>query len=218
MCLCLLGESKIIQLLDAFCAFNRGFLVFEVWGRSLDGLLREKKCTPHDVKGLLKQGLEALQQLKKHKIIHFDIKPANILVKFPEHPMDIAGHQTLVQAPSPQKLLKLCDLGGAMTAEIFQQLQLATRQLRLQSLPYRAPEVMLEAKNCSYPVDMWSLACVMYDIAVGGEHLYFQCVSPHHGASGTQENKTLLSMMLQKRPENSDHLTVTRILSFKNNN
>jgi len=210
MCLCLLGESRIIQLLDAFSAHNRSFLVFEVWGQNLAVLLKEKKCTPHDVKVLLKQGLEALQQLKKHKIIHFDIKPANILVKFPEHPIDIAGHQ---QAPSPQKQLKLCDLGAAMTAEVYQELQRTIKQVKVQSLPYRAPEVMLEATNCSYPADMWSLAGVMYDIAVGGEHLYFPFES-HCGTSFTQENKAALSMMLKKRPQHMDHLTVTRVLSL----
>jgi serine/threonine protein kinase len=33
----------------------------------------------------------------------------------------------------------------------------------MQTLPYRSPEIVLKA-NYSYPIDMWSLGCIIYEL------------------------------------------------------
>ena len=199
-CLCLTGASRITQLLDAFCCSDRGFLVFELWGQNLHYLLHKQICKPTDCKVLVKQCLEALAQLQRHRIIHFDIKPANILIKGtgPQLTKDNAGSQP---SEEQQKLLKLADLGIAHTPETFQQHELS--HLALQTWPFRAPEVLLQGKNCSFPADMWSLACVMYEIASNGKS-YF----PFSTTKSKAEDKNGLHDILQLRPEDSRSLQV----------
>lgn len=89
-----------------------------------------------------KQGLELLADLKARGLVHSDIKPENLSVE-------------------KDNQLKLFDLGlmrfiGNITKEDF----VGTRF-------YQAPE-MLERNNlCGYPMDMWSLGCVLFELYTG---------------------------------------------------
>jgi serine/threonine protein kinase len=198
--LCFIGASRITQLLDAFCFSDRGFLVFELWGENLRYLLHEQICKPTDCKVLVKQCLEALQQLQRHRIMHFDIKPANILIKGtgPQLTKDNAGSQP---SKEQQKLLKLADLGVSHTPETLQQHTFT--HLALQTWPYRAPEVLLQGKNCGFAADMWSVACVMFEIASKGKSLF-----PFSKSNSKEEDKNGLHDILLLRPEHSRSLTV----------
>lgn len=79
-------------------------------------------------------------------IIHRDLKPSNILI-------------------NSNCLIKLCDFGlvrsintdnssGSVMTE-----GVATRW-------YRAPEVLLGSKSYSTPADIWSFACIIYEVLV----------------------------------------------------
>ena len=84
----------------------------------------------------------ALSHLRKHKIIHADIKPDNILVS-------IDGIT-----------LKLCDFGTAFPVEETSLVEY------LVSRYYRAPEVIV-----GYPyetqIDMWSAGCTLFEAFTG---------------------------------------------------
>jgi len=191
-CLCLQGVSRVAQLIDAFTFHSWTFLVFEHCGQNLHDLLQLKEvCGPSQCKDLVQQCLEGLQQLEQQKVLHFDIKPANILVKIVS---PTAGSQPL--ETGTRMLLKLCDLGLAMPMEVYHHKEKA--DIWIQTWPYRAPEVLLRAENCSYPVDMWSVGCVMYDIASGGE-TYFPWVNCHL-------DKDRLLSMLRRRPAHTQSL------------
>jgi len=84
----------------------------------------------------------ALAHLRKHRIIHADIKPDNILIS------------------KDTKLLKLCDFGTAFNIEE------ATIIEYLVSRFYRAPEIILgHPYDCA--IDMWSTACTLYELYTG---------------------------------------------------
>jgi serine/threonine protein kinase len=93
------------------------------------------------IKIFLKQILSGLNICHSNRIIHRDIKPQNILIGIDEN-------------------LKLADFGLA-------------RGLSVPGLPltkevvtlwYRAPELLLEATQYSFPVDMWSVGCIFWEI------------------------------------------------------
>ena len=83
------------------------------------------------------QLLNALQLLKSEGVIHCDIKPENILMQ-----------------KWGKSGLKLADFGTSC----FDGQQLYTY---LQSRYYRSPEIILR-QPYSFPIDMWSLACVLF--------------------------------------------------------
>ena len=99
------------------------------------------------------------------------------------------------------KLLKLADLGVSHTPETLQQHTFT--HLALQTWPYRAPEVLLQGKNCGFAADMWSVACVMFEIASKGKSLF-----PFSKSNSKEEDKNGLHDILLLRPEHSRSLTV----------
>ena len=86
--------------------------------------------------------LEALDYLRRHKIIHCDLKPENLLL----HSKSRAG-------------VKLIDFGSScfVDEKIF---------TYIQSRFYRAPEVML-ALPYTAAIDMWSLGCILAELHTG---------------------------------------------------
>ena len=86
--------------------------------------------------------INTLKFLRNNDIIHFDIKPENIII-------DKNDNYTLSK-------FKLCDFGSAMFSneEIF----------NLPSLPYRAPELI--NNSYSFEIDLWSLGCIWWEILI----------------------------------------------------
>jgi len=94
------------------------------------------------VKIFAKQLLNALNFMKKLKIIHCDMKPENILLK--------NCHNTAI---------KVIDFGTSC----FEKHTIYTY---IQSRFYRAPEIMLGISYTS-AIDMWSLGCIIIELNIG---------------------------------------------------
>ncbi|KAL6565561.1 Mitogen-activated protein kinase kinase kinase npk1 [Orobanche hederae] len=91
-----------------------------------------------------KQLLVGLEYLYKNKIMHRDIKGANILV-------DNKGCIKLSDFGAPRKL-KHCTITGAKS---------------MKGTPYwMAPEVIVQSGH-SYPADIWSVGCTVIEMATG---------------------------------------------------
>ena len=95
------------------------------------------------MKVIIFQCLLAMDFMHSKKILHRDLKPANILIN------------TSKQIPEA----KICDFGLSSFAAKYRP-----------STPgavtawYRAPEICCEYEFYSYPIDMWSLGCIFYEI------------------------------------------------------
>ncbi len=75
------------------------------------------------------------------RIIHRDLKPQNILVE-------------------KGSILKLADFGLARAFGI----PIKTLTHEVETLWYRAPEILLGKKEYSLPVDMWSVGCIFSEL------------------------------------------------------
>ena len=168
MCQYVRGGPNLVQILDAFCACDHGFLVFKLWGCSLHKFLGNHRCSTANIKQLIQQVLAALRFLHEHKVCHTDVKPGNILVK--EVHSDSRTGKLAVQ---------LADLGSAqLQAPAFGSLgrsakAATTESINVTTLIYRAPEVLLGDPNYTWMIDIWSAGCVLYEVASGGQP-YFQ--------------------------------------------
>ncbi|KAF8381295.1 hypothetical protein PRIPAC_70437, partial [Pristionchus pacificus] len=149
-----LNHTNIVRLYDVIHRENemKLFLVFEYIDQDLKGLmdkLPSKALPPDYVKSFCFQLLQALTYCHTHRVIHRDLKPQNILV-------DNNGS------------VKLADFGLArnfsMPSRVYTH--------EVVTLWYRAPEVLLGTRFYSTAIDIWSLACILAEMATG--HALFE--------------------------------------------
>ncbi|XP_013388897.2 uncharacterized protein LOC106157711 [Lingula anatina] len=93
--------------------------------------------------------LQALGFLKQQNVIHADLKPENILLES-EHNFSS---------------LKIADFGNAFHC-VHDEVSLYYDDFELQTLLYRAPEVMFGIPFGT-EVDMWSLGCILAELYLG---------------------------------------------------
>ncbi|KAI9239172.1 MAG: Pkinase-domain-containing protein [Podila humilis] len=113
-------------------------------GGSIRSLLRMGKIEEKCIAVIAREVLQALDYLHKHRIIHRDIKAANILL-------------------TDEGRVQLCDFGVAG--------QVTMNSLKRNSFvgtPYwMAPEVIKEGQTYDYKADIWSFGITIYEIATG---------------------------------------------------
>jgi len=111
--------------------------------KSLMETMRHKKQSfmPGEVKCLLKQLLQAVAHLHDNWILHRDLKTSNLLL-------------------SHKGILKVGDFG--LAREYGSPLKAYTPIVV--TLWYRAPELLLCAKEYSTPIDMWSVGCIFAEL------------------------------------------------------
>ena len=124
------------------------FLVMEfVEGKSLQKLLDERGALPVvEALSITAQILDALELTFKHRIVHRDIKPDNILI-------------------DNQGVAKLADLG--LAKQLGAELQLTQTGMVMGSPYYIAPEQASDTKKAGPLVDIYSLGCVLFHMLAG---------------------------------------------------
>ena len=132
----------------------------------------------------------ALKCLRELRIIHRDLKPDNIM---------IAKNGTL----------KLTDFGlsymGMVSRQGAREPGLIQSNSYVGTPDYIAPEIILN-KGHSFPVDLWSLGIILYELLVG--------VLPFHGSTEQATQRNILSGRLERKEEMSDEAwdLITRLL------
>ncbi|XP_041014223.1 cyclin-dependent kinase G-2-like isoform X1 [Juglans microcarpa x Juglans regia] len=116
------------------------FMVMEYMEHDLKGLMETMKqpFSQSEVKCLMLQLLEGVKYLHDNWVLHRDLKASNLLL-------------------NNQGELKVCDFG--LARQYGSPLKPYTHLVV--TLWYRAPELLLGAKQYSTAIDMWSLGCIM---------------------------------------------------------
>lgn len=167
------------------------------------------------IQTIARQLFQAVEFLHGLSLVHTDLKPENILlldntsrtvrIRQSKRPRRKASH---AQTSITTRILKdttirLIDFGSTVFESEYHPSVVCTRH-------YRAPEIIL-GTGWSYPCDVWSLGCILYEFATG--EALFQ----------THDNLEHLAMMqkiLGPFPQAmiQDHLAAAKIPLFKPNN
>ncbi|XP_059472027.1 cyclin-dependent kinase 9 [Neocloeon triangulifer] len=159
-----LRELKILQLLKhdnvvhliEICRtkasqFNRYkstfYLVFDFCEHDLAGLLSNVnvKFSLGEIKKVMQQLLNGLYYIHSNKILHRDMKAANVLI-------------------TKNGVLKLADFGLARAFSVSKSGQPNRYTNRVVTLWYRPPELLLGDRNYGPPVDLWGAGCIMAEM------------------------------------------------------
>ncbi|KAL4475466.1 hypothetical protein ABPG72_013290 [Tetrahymena utriculariae] len=121
------------------------FLVFDYMDHDFAGLHRNKyEFSLQELKCIMKQILLGVQYLHYKKVIHRDLKIANILY-------------------NNQGEVKIADFGLARMLNPNN----PKYTNKVVTLWYRAPELLLGAKEYTEQIDMWSVGCIFIELAIG---------------------------------------------------
>jgi serine/threonine-protein kinase len=139
----LLDHPNIVKLLTVDIVDHNVLMVMEyIKGTDLEKILDEKdKLELQDALRYFKQLLSALEFAHRHKVIHRDIRPSNILI-------------------NEDDLIKITDFG---TSTLLDDRQYATTKIG--SPPYMAPE-QFEGKAV-LASDVYSAGCLFYEMVSG---------------------------------------------------
>ncbi|GLT30135.1 hypothetical protein SLA2020_049530 [Shorea laevis] len=119
------------------------FMVMEYMEHDLKGLMESMKqpFSQSEVKCLMLQLLEGVKYLHDNWVLHRDLKTSNLLL-------------------NNRGELKICDFG--LARQYGSPLKPYTHLVV--TLWYRAPELLLGARQYSTAIDMWSLGCIMAEL------------------------------------------------------
>lgn len=147
------GIENIIKLKEMIYIKETGTLnlIFEYMEKDLFELMKQRsvtKFTESQIRNIMSQILQGLSFMHKYGFFHRDLKPENLL---------IVGDT-----------IKIADFGLA-------------REIR--SIPpyteyvstryYRAPECILKSSNYNSPIDIWALGCIMAEMYLHPQPLFF---------------------------------------------
>ena len=140
-----LDHNNIVNLIDIVHGDNKLYLIFEYFNQDMKKYL-DKKGSPlpiEHVKKIIWQVLQGLLHCHQRRIMHRDLKPSNLLID------------------ESESEIKIADFGLARSFG----LPLKTYTHEVVTLWYRAPEILLGSKVYSTSVDIWSVGCILFELA-----------------------------------------------------
>lgn len=144
-----LNHRNVVKLMDVFCSPAKLLLVFEYLEHDLKKYMKSvaKPLEPSAIQELSFQLVDGIQFCHGHRVLHRDLKPQNLLIS--------SDHGELV--------LKIADFGLARSYNI----PVGKYTHEVVTVWYRCPEILLGCTHYSAPVDMWSVGCIMAEMASG---------------------------------------------------
>ena len=141
-----LVHPNVVRILDVFCNPNMLVLVFEFLENDLKKYMKalDGPLSPFTVKHFAYQLCRGVEFCHANRIIHRDLKPQNLLI-------------------ARRLFLKIADFGLARAFAV----PVPAYTHEVVTVWYRPPEILLGAKLYSVPVDLWSIGCVIGEMATG---------------------------------------------------
>ena len=201
-----LDSPYIVKLYDVMKTSRNVYMVMEYCpGGDLDHYIKKEGCTPeHLARKWLGQALQAFQCLRNLKILHRDLKLANILL----------SHEDPERAD-----IKLADFGFAKILN-----EVSKAKTMLGTPLFMAPEIF-NKESYTFSVDIWSLGVLAYELLVGQGP--FPCknieelkqaqrsgVTFPRDCGLSEEGRDLVRRMLAYRPEDRPDLDQLQTHAF----
>lgn len=144
-----LSHENVVKLLDVFCSTSRLTLVFEYLENDLKKYMKSvgSFLPPATIKSLSHQLCKGIESCHANRILHRDLKPQNLLI----------DQRSGIK-------LKIADFGLARAYTV----PVPKYTHEVVTVWYRAPEILLGSALYSIPVDLWSVGCVVAEMATGG--------------------------------------------------
>eukprot|EP00747_Dinoflagellata_sp_TGD_P165460 gnl/TRDRNA2_/TRDRNA2_186756_c0_seq1.p1 gnl/TRDRNA2_/TRDRNA2_186756_c0~~gnl/TRDRNA2_/TRDRNA2_186756_c0_seq1.p1 ORF type:complete len:313 (-),score=73.36 gnl/TRDRNA2_/TRDRNA2_186756_c0_seq1:161-1099(-) len=141
-----LTHANVVKLFDVFCKPNKLVLVFEFLENDLKKYMRALSghLTPATIKNFAFQLCSGVEFCHANRIIHRDLKPQNLLV-------------------DQRMQLKIADFGLARAFTV----PIPKYTHEVVTVWYRPPEILLGSPLYSVPVDLWSIGCIIGEMATG---------------------------------------------------
>uniref|UniRef100_A0A7S3WCH4 Cyclin-dependent kinase 2 homolog n=1 Tax=Strombidinopsis acuminata TaxID=141414 RepID=A0A7S3WCH4_9SPIT len=141
-----LSHPNVVRLLDVFCKPNKLVLVFEFLENDLKKYMRSLngRLPPATVRNFVYQLCRGVEFCHANRILHRDLKPQNLLI-------------------DSKLRLKIADFGLARAFTV----PVPKYTHEVVTVWYRPPEILLGGALYSVPVDLWSIGCVMAEMATG---------------------------------------------------
>lgn len=151
--------NKMINTFD----FNGHLCItFDVLGGDIYHFMKGNDFMPfplNDVRHIAYQLCYAVNFLHQRGIIHTDLKPDNILFVDSSYTKEYDAEKRRNIRSVNRTDIRLIDFGCAVYDETPHKFTISNRY-------YRAPEVIFQA-NWSYQVDVWSIACIIFELYTG---------------------------------------------------
>jgi len=139
-----LNHPNIVRLHDVIVTEKKLYLIFEFLERDLRKTLDNCVLSSEQVKKIMQQILQALLFCHSRRFMHRDLKPENILV-------------------DEEFNIKIADFGLARAYQIPGK----PYTNEVQTLWYRAPEILLGCSQYSVSIDVWSVGCIFAELVRG---------------------------------------------------
>mmetsp|Transcript_34315 Transcript_34315/g.60064 ORF Transcript_34315/g.60064 Transcript_34315/m.60064 type:complete len:295 (+) Transcript_34315:1539-2423(+) len=133
--------NYIVKCLDSVFAGDKVFIIFEFMEQDLRKLIESRPLHLSEIKKIFHAIIEALFYIHSRRTMHRDLKPENVLL-------------------DAELNAKVADFG---LARVFQ-IPVRPYTQCVQTLWYRAPELLLGSEEYSVAVDMWSAGCILAEL------------------------------------------------------
>lgn len=133
-------------------------IVLDLMKCSLKEHIDNKRVPESDLLKIMVQLTSAAEYMHSKRVMHRDIKPHNILVDFDT---------------DDNIVVKLADFNSAaVLTEASAAVNYKHSESEVVTLWYRAPEVLMTDGRYTSKIDIWSLACVFFEVAGKGRPLF----------------------------------------------
>lgn len=159
--LCAIKHENLVAAVDVIIptsstVFNEIYVLTEFMQSDLHRIIvSQQPLTSDHIKVFTYQILRGLKYLHSANILHRDIKPGNLLV-------------------NSDCTLKICDFGLARIGCNDTWSSQMTQEVVTQY--YRAPEILMGARQYSSAIDIWSVGCIIAELL--GRRVLFQAAGP----------------------------------------